>query len=145
MGEKIRIIPRQPNQRDVYNIMNQSDCGVFPARAEGWNLELLEMMSCGKTVIATNYSAHTEFCNSDNSLLIDTNDLEGAEDGVFFSGSHGEWASFSESSKEQTIEHMRSVHRLKNSDPHGLLNSDGIKTANQFTWQNSAQELINGL
>jgi len=40
---------------------------------------------------------------------------------------------------------MRTVHRLKNSDPRSLLNSNGIKTANQFTWQNSAQELLNGL
>ena len=145
LGEKIRIIPRQPNQKDVYNIMSQSDCGVFPARAEGWNLELLEMMACGKTVIATNYSAHTEFCDSNNSMLIDIDGLEQAKDGVFFSGSYGEWASFSESSKEQLIEHMRAVHRLKSYNPHDLLNSNGIKTANQFTWKNSAQELLNGL
>ena len=145
LGEKIRIIPRQPNQKDVYNIMSQSDCGVFPARAEGWNLELLEMMACGKTVIATNYSAHTEFCDSNNSMLIDTDGLEQAKDGVFFSGSYGKWASFSESSKEQLIEHMRTVHRLKGYNPHDLLNSNGIKTANQFTWKNSAQELLNGL
>ena len=125
--------------------MSQSDCGVFPARAEGWNLELLEMMACGKTVIATNYSAHTEFCDSNNSMLIDTDGLEQAKDGVFFSGSYGKWASFSESSKEQLIEHMRTVHRLKGYNPHDLLNSNGIKTANQFTWKNSAQELLNGL
>ena len=58
LGEKIRIIPRQNTHQDVYNIMKQADCGVFPARAEGWNLELLEMMACGKHVIATDYSAH---------------------------------------------------------------------------------------
>ena len=53
LGDKIRIIPRQKTHQDVYNIMKQADCGVFPARAEGWNLELLEMMACGKHVIAT--------------------------------------------------------------------------------------------
>ena len=72
LGNKIRMIPRQKTQNDVYNIMIQTDCGVFPARAEGWNLELLEMMACGKQVIATNYSAHTEFCNPDNCRLINT-------------------------------------------------------------------------
>lgn len=145
LGEKIRIIPRQPSQKDVYNIMSQTDCGVFPTRAEGWNLELLEMMACGKTVIATNYSAHTEFCGSDNSLLVDIDSLEPAQDGVFFSGSCGEWASFSEASKEQLIEHMRAIHNIKCSDPHGLLNPNGVKTANRFTWHNSARELLNGL
>ena len=51
-----------------------ADCGLFPARAEGWNLELLEMMACGKQVIATNYSAHTEFCTKENSILIESDE-----------------------------------------------------------------------
>lgn len=145
LGSKIRIIPRQKTHKDVYNIMSQADCGVFPARAEGWNLELLEMMSCGKHVIATNYSAHTEFCNKDNCMLVDIDGLEQAKDGVFFSGSHGEWATISENSKEQIVEHMRNAHRLKQAFSNTIPNPKGIETANQFTWKHSAQELLNGL
>jgi glycosyltransferase involved in cell wall biosynthesis len=145
LGGSIRIIPRQQTHKDVYNIMKQTDCGVFPARAEGWNLELLEMMACGKTVIATNYSAHTEFCNLDNCLLVNIDGLEQANDGVFFSGSHGEWANFSESSTEQLVEHMKTVHDRKHCGSDRLLNVNGIATAKQFTWQNSARELLNGL
>lgn len=143
LGDKIRIIPRQSTHRDVYSIMLQSDCGVFPARAEGWNLELLEMMACGKQVITTNYSAHTEFCNTDNSHLIDIENLETAYDGVFFSGSHGKWAQLSANQEEQLVSHLRAIHANKQS---GLqLNSAGVKTANHFSWHNSAQEVINGL
>ena len=71
LGSKIRMIPRQKTHQDVMSIMRQADCGVFPSRAEGWNLELLEMMALGKDVIATNYSAHTEFCNENNCRLIE--------------------------------------------------------------------------
>lgn len=149
MGDKIRIIPRQKTHKDVYNIMSQTDCGVFPARAEGWNLELLEMMACGKDVIASNYSAHTEFCNQDNCYLVDINNLERARDGVFFSGTHGEWGSFDESAKEQIIEHMQTVHKIKQQYGYDPQNNDynynGVKTAERFTWKNSAQELLNGL
>lgn len=145
LGGKIRIIPRQNTHQDVYNIMSQTDCGVFPARAEGWNLELLEMMACGKHVIATNYSAHTEFCNKDNCMLVDIDELEQAKDGVFFSGSHGEWGAISENSKEQIVEHMRNAHRLKQAFSNTIPNPKGIETANQFTWKHSAQELLNGL
>jgi len=154
LGSKIRMIPRQKTHQDVYNIMKQTDCGVFPARAEGWNLELLEMMACGKDVIATNYSAHTEFCNKDNSFLIDIDSLEPAHDGVFFTGDHGEWASFNDSAKSQLIEHMRNVHGVKqqylnswDKQMHDFCspNRAGIETANKFTWENSAQELLNGL
>ena len=143
LGDKIRIIPRQATHRDVYSIMSQSDCGVFPARAEGWNLELLEMMACGKQVIATNYSAHTEFCNQDNCHLIHVQNLEKAHDGVFFSGSHGLWAQLSGDQEEQLVSHMRAIHENKQSG--SQLNSAGINTANNFSWHNSAQEVINGL
>ena len=144
MGHKIRFIPRQKTHKDVYNIMKQTDCGIFPARAEGWNLELLEMMSCGRFVIATNYSAHTEFCNKDNCYLVDPDGLEPAFDGVFFSGSHGEWASLQKPAKEQIINHMKTVHKTKQNGQQ-TVNIEGIKTAQKFSWRNSAQELINGL
>ena len=102
------------------------------------------MMACGKPVITTNYSAHTEFCNTDNSYLIDIESLETAHDGVFFSGSHGQWAQFSDRQEEQLVTHMRAIHQTKQQS--GLpLNKDGIDTANHFSWHNSAQEVINGL
>jgi len=144
LGDKIRIIPRQVGHQDVYNIMCQTDCGVFPARAEGWNLELLEMMACGKQVIATNYSAHTEFCNDANAHLIDTKDLEIAHDGVFFDGSCGQWAHLSDSNKEQLVSHMRQVHQNKQQGSE-TINTAGIDTANKFSWQNSVEELLDGL
>jgi glycosyltransferase involved in cell wall biosynthesis len=153
LGHKIRIIPRQQSHKDVYNIMKQTDCGVFPARAEGWNLELLEMMACGKDVIATNYSAHTEFCNKDNCFLIDIDKLEQAQDGVFFSGEHGEWASFNNSEKDQLIAHMRNIYGVKQgytkSWESGMrdlcINHEAVETAKKFTWENSAERLLNGL
>ena len=145
LGDKIRLIPRQKTHKDVYNIMRQTDCGVFPARAEGWNLELLEMMACGKSVITTNYSAHTEFCNVDNSLLVEPEGLEKASDGVFFSGEYGMWADLNGSkTKEQLVAHMRSIHKKKMAGSLEI-NQAGIDTANAFTWKNSTQRLIHGI
>lgn len=71
LGHKVRFISRVKTHDEVINIMNDMDCGVFISRAEGWNLELLEMICCGKPVIATNYSGHTEFCNKENALLVE--------------------------------------------------------------------------
>ena len=143
LGDKIRMIPRQKTHEDVYNIMKQTDCGVFPARAEGWNLELLEMMACGKQVIATDYSAHTEFCNDNNSMLVDIKSTELANDGVWFNG-QGMWGTLDSDSIEQIISHMRKVHSEKQS---GSLpqNVDGICTAREFSWENSAKKFANAL
>ncbi len=140
MRSKIRLIPRQKTQKNVYDIMRQVDCGVFPARAEGWNLELLEVMACGKPVITTNYSAHTEFCHKDNAHLIEIDNLELAQDGIWFHG-QGLWAQITEKQKEQLINHMRQVHNSKKSS--GLLKNDhGVSTAQEFTWENSAKKLL---
>tara|TARA_R110000824_G_scaffold187701_3_gene368963 strand:+ start:190 stop:1314 length:1125 start_codon:yes stop_codon:yes gene_type:complete len=143
LGEKVRIIPRQKTQQDVYNVMTQTDCGVFPARAEGWNLELLEMMSCGKNVIATNYSAHTEFCNDNNCLLVETEEKEDAVDGFWFRG-QGQWASIKEKEISSLAEHMRTVHEQKKAD-NLKMNQSGVDTAKQFSWKNSAQKVIEAI
>mgnify|MGYP003110231707 FL=1 len=143
LGDKVRVVPRQPSQQDVYNVMSQADCGVFPARAEGWNLELLEMMSCGKQVIATNYASHTEFCNEDNCMLVNTDELEDAHDGKWFRG-QGKWASIKEEQITQIAEHMRAVHEKKKKDELNI-NQAGVDTAKQFSWLNSAKKIIEAI
>jgi glycosyltransferase involved in cell wall biosynthesis len=141
LGDKIRLIPRQQHHGDVARLMNMADCGVFPARAEGWNLELLEMMACGKHVIATNYSAHTEFCTPVNSRLVNIHNLETAYDGVWFDGRKGFWAELAEEQKDTIIEYMRDVHSLKQSGQLGI-NHNGLDTANKFTWKNTVDKLL---
>lgn len=143
LGDKIRILPRLQTQEEVATLMRGADCGIFPARAEGWNLEALEMMSCGKYIISTNYAAHTEFMNFDNSLLVNVNELEDAYDGIWFNG-QGQWASFDEMQFDNFVTHMRLVHNGKQ-DGLDMKNSPGIETAKQFSWENSVNKLIESI
>jgi glycosyltransferase involved in cell wall biosynthesis len=143
MRNNIRIIPRQQDQHCLSKIMNKVDCGVFPSRAEGWNLELLEFMSMGKRVIATSYSAHTEFTNGHNTDLIYNVDLEPAYDGIWFNG-QGNWAKLDEVYLNHLIGNMQAVHSLKQ-NKQLKINEDGIKTANEFTWKNTAEKIIENL
>ena len=135
MGRQVSFLPRVDSSLKVAQVMGDADCGVFPARAEGWNLELLEMMSMGKQVIATNYSAHTEFCTPDNSLLIQIDKLEDANDGVWFN-KEGQWAQLGEAQIDQLVHHMRFVHKNKQ------LNVAGIETAKRFSWEAAAERLV---
>lgn len=137
---KIKIIPRVKTHQEVYNIMRQTDCGVFPARAEGWNLEALEILACGKQLIITNYSAHTEFCTPENSILIPVNEKELAFDNKWFFG-QGSWAKLDEGSKDAIINAMRMVHNNKRKGT-PMMNIDGIETAKKFTWENTAKRII---
>jgi hypothetical protein len=143
LGPRFKIVDRLTDQFSVAKLLAGADCGVYPARAEGWNLDLLETLSVGTHAIATNYSAHTEYLTSDNCRLIETTELEPARDGIWFHG-QGEWAKFGDDQMEQLICHLREVHRLKQT---GQLqrNLAGIETAKRFSWHNSANALIQGL
>jgi glycosyltransferase involved in cell wall biosynthesis len=135
LGGKISFLDRAETHEGVYNIMSNVSCGVFPARAEGWNLELLEMMSCGKPVIATDYSAHTEFCTKENAFLVSIDKEEKAYDGKWFHGEIGNWASIGEDQIDQISSHMRNIH-----DNKIKTNPQGVITAEKYTWKNSARE-----
>ena len=137
---KVRLINRVQTQEEVYNIMCKIDCGVFPSRGEGWNLELLELMAVGKHVIATNYSAHTEFCNKENCSLIEIDEKEPAFDGKWFFG-QGNWAKIDDKAIE-SLEHSMETFI---SEKRGTLNEIGIQTAKDFSWQNTANEILNVL
>lgn len=143
LGNKIRLIPRQDEQVGVSDIMRMTDCGVFPSRGEGWNLELLEMMACGKHVIATNNTGHTEFVNDENCMLIDCSYSEVAMDGKWFSG-QGNWSVVGEPQIEQMVEHMREIHRTKQGGGLGL-NKAGVETASHYSWHRTAEAIVNAL
>tara|TARA_Y100000590_G_scaffold345698_3_gene395545 strand:- start:25305 stop:26342 length:1038 start_codon:yes stop_codon:yes gene_type:complete len=137
---QVRIIPRAETQQEVYNIMSKVDCGVFPSRGEGWNLELLELMSCGKHVIATNYSAHTEFCTQENSSLVSIRDVEPAFDNKWFFG-QGNWANLDDTAINELQAQMEKF--IQNHD--GGLNLEGIETARQFSWDNTANGILSNV
>lgn len=152
LGEKIYVLDKRlPRQQDVAALMALADCGVFPARAEGWNLDLAEMLAMGKHVIATNYAAHTEFCSADNAHLITVDRLEDAHDGIWFDatdkewhGQPGQWAYLGEPQMEQLVEHLRTIHRLKQSGQLRI-NDAGIRTFRHFTWANTVRAIISSL
>lgn len=147
LGDKVKIIPRVGSQKHLALLINQATCGIFPSRAEGFNLGALEVLACGKPNIITNYSAHTEYSNNKNSLLINVSDKEIANDGIWFVPgknaltNQGSWAKITESEIEQTVEHMRNVH--KNGVEH--MTQECLKTVGDFTWKKTAKKILDNI
>jgi len=129
---RIKLFSGFNGHEEIADFISKIDCGVFPSRAEGWNLELLECMAMNKPVICTDYSAHTEFCNKDNSYLIDIENLEKAYDGKAFNG-QGSWAEIGNKQINQLKEYMR--HCYENNIRN---NQNGLITAQKLSWNNSA-------
>ncbi len=139
LGSKIKIIPRLKSQEEVYNIMETVDCGIFPSRAEGWNLELLELLSCGKMAIASNVSAHTEFCNTEAVTLIDMPEKELAYDNKWFFN-QGSWAKITDKEIDNFAQAMRDTYN-KNQKDKSFINKAGIEIAKKFSWENTTQRI----
>lgn len=136
LRNKIKVFPRLQTQKDLAQVISYADCGVYVSRAEGWNLELIETMAMNKPVIATNYSAHTEYCTINNSYLVEITSNEKAIDNKWFNGL-GNWANINEPAKDQIVDYMRFIYNQNiNTNP------SGIDTANKFSWENTANQLI---
>lgn len=133
LGNKIHFVPRQ---QDIRNEYWAADCCIFPTRAEAICLPILESMACDKPVITTNYSGQTAFCNTDNSFLVDIDELEPARDGIWFHGD-GNWAKIGAAQEAQFIEHMRHCYKNRINT-----NLEGRKTAERLTWNNTVKQIL---
>ncbi len=70
IGEKLVLVSGYLPRKDIYGLTNACDVYLSLHRAEGFGIGVAEAMQLGKPVIVTDYSATTEFCNSDNSIPI---------------------------------------------------------------------------
>jgi hypothetical protein len=140
MGPRIKFHDRVDSHAELRKLFAQVDCGIYPARAEGFNLEPLEMLACGAHLIATNYSGHTEYMNSENALLLEPTGMEVANDGKWFQG-QGSWCTYN---LDQIVEHMRAVHDKKQSG-NLTVNRAGLATAKKYTWESTAKLLVQAI
>jgi glycosyltransferase involved in cell wall biosynthesis len=142
LGDKVFFIPRISKEMLISTI-NKADVGIFPSRAEGWNLPLHECMACGLDIIATNYSAHTEFLPDLPGVykINGNNTLKTAYDGKWFHGDF-EWFNL-EACEEEIIEAMLSAYKNKkeNRDKNLAISNH----AREFTWEKTTRSILDGI
>jgi glycosyltransferase involved in cell wall biosynthesis len=67
----IQVVCEELDQRQIDFLYHVADALVLPSRGEGFNLPAAEGMARGLPVIVTRHSGHLDFCNDENSFLID--------------------------------------------------------------------------
>jgi glycosyltransferase involved in cell wall biosynthesis len=72
-GEKIEFLGYR---RETYSLLNSSDIFILPSLTEGCSISILEAMSLGKPIIATNVGGTPELIqDGKNGLLISSKDI----------------------------------------------------------------------
>lgn len=137
-AHQLRFIPRVKSQEELCNIMNIVDCGIFPSRAEGWNLEAIEMLACGKDVVITNSTAHTEYCQT-LPYIVDLPEKEPAFDGKWFFN-QGLWHKIGEQEQKKLSESMYSAFKNK-----GKNYEKNMELAKKFVWSETGRTIVNEL
>lgn len=133
----IQVISEELDQREMNFLYDVSDAVVLPTRGEGFNLPAAEGMARGLPVIVTRHSGHLDFCNDENSFLIDCT--------YEFSNSHlkipnSYWA---RPSIEQLFRIMKEVYREGRS-PETITASrsaQGQRDALQLRWHDVAKRV----
>ena len=114
IASRVRHIIR-PSEADLVGLMNGAIALVMPSRYEGFGLPVLEAMSCGTPVCASNVSALPELVG-DAGLLVHPDDIEG-------------W------SAALTRLHEDEILRRD-------LGQKGLRRAAGFSWKNAARETL---
>lgn len=139
------MMPPTNSRLELHAALSKAHFFISPSKAEGWNLPLFEMMSCGMPCITTNTSAHTEYVTSNNSILLDSKEQTIAVDNRFFDG-FGKWLNVTPEDILKAILFAKS----KQEDISFLkkLSSSAYSTTSKITWKNESlkiQQLMNSL
>jgi glycosyltransferase involved in cell wall biosynthesis len=137
--EKIYVISPIKNHNDLSVIYNSCDCFVYPTRAEGWGLPLIEALSCGMNSIACNNGGQSEYLyNPEQQIYIDLNytmiDITRKDFGNFMfhtnntNNNMGQWA---EIEMNELKTKMRYAFKNKNNNNNSI-NTVAMKHIHQY-------------
>ncbi len=128
-------------REEYVKLLQTCDCFVSCSRSEGWNLPLLEAISCGVPVIASNCSGQTEYLNMCESALKVTAIRQVKPQYTYPKGSQfpGSWyePDFKELRSKLRYAYKRARHPININLRNGAL-TDSLVIQKEFTWEKAA-------
>ncbi|WCP67279.1 glycosyltransferase [Vibrio tubiashii] len=116
------IIDEVMSRQETVNLINACDCYISLHRSEGFGRIIAEAMLLGKSVVVSDFSGSQDFCNENNSYLVEGK-LVGLKRGDYIFDEGQFWF---DASIDSAIEQLRIVH----SD--AILRERKVKAAKEF-------------
>ena len=100
------------------------------------------IMSCGKPVTAQTTLHAQNFVMMIHLIQIDN--LEPADDGIWFNGSMGDWAKIEHKQISEFAKYMKHIYDLKQNNQLQI-NTAGINTSKKFSWDSLAKRITSNV
>lgn len=129
---------------DMALLYSNYDAMVFPARAEGWGLPLIEAIACGLPVISTYYSGHTEYLSAiDGQFVRLEHQLQPilCQEFLHYWKAGGQWAVATPDEIAKKLLFIR--ENYKSFQQRAIIASQTIR--DHFSWRHSAEQAIQSL
>lgn len=129
---------------DMALLYNNYDAMIFPSRAEGWGLPLIEAIACGLPVISTYYSGHSEYLSAiDGQFVRLDHQLQPISCPEFLQHwkAGGQWAVASPDEIAKKLVFMKEHH--KSLQQHAMTASQTIR--DHFSWRHAAEQAVDSL
>jgi glycosyltransferase involved in cell wall biosynthesis len=132
-------------KQQLASVYRACDVGVFPYRAEGFCLPIIEAMACGKPCIVPNFGAALDFCGPRNSFPVDVRRIQLPVARSFAINTLGfeeevHEVDFCEVPVDRLAARMRAVY-----EDHKMVSLKGRRAAltarTRFTWHNSTRTM----
>ena len=140
-ADNIKLIWGYQTLEGLSNLYRSSDVFLFPTKAEGWGLPLIEAAACGLPLITTYYSGQTEFLQDiKSSCLFVPYELEPIgcpEYQEFYPASNGDFGKWAVSSVDGIAQAIKQVYdNYASFKAQATKNSEIIRS--KYSWANSA-------
>ena len=136
--ENVAFVDGDIDDDDMFHLYNNCDVLLFPSRAEGWGLPLIEAIACGIPVATTYYSGHTEFLAPVRNKVREINHSMVP---VSDNGNAGEWAQATDEDIAASLLEMRqniNTYRARALDASATIRRN-------YSWQRAAEIGISAL
>lgn len=135
----INFIPWLKTNMEMNEFLNSIDIDLTGmSGGEGWNLPAFNATCLGKWSVVLNGTAHKEWANEDNSILVNPNGDQPSDDGVFFRENsefnQGTFLTFDENDLILAME--------KAENKVGQINSCGTLLGQIFTYKSALEEIL---